>query len=406
MVGTVESEHERTVAMLARWVDQNSGTLNEEGVRAVATMLRSELEPLGFEVEWIDTTATGRAGHLVARHKGDGRGKRLLLIGHLDTVFEPDSPFQRWERKGKWGHGPGAADNKGGMAVIVAALRAMRAAGTLRNADITVFLTGDEEDPGNPIELARRDLIEAGKWADVALGFEGLVRDEGRDMGSTARRSSGSWTVEAKATSAHSSGVFTKASGYGAIYEFARILDSFREELPEDKLTYSVGLIGGGTSVELDEGRIRLEATGKTNIIPPVAVARGDLRAISTEQIERAQAKMRAIASRSLPGTSATITFDEDGYPPMSPKPGNRALLDRLNRVNADAGFQIMGELDPVKRGAADISFVAADVDALAGLGPASAGDHTPEEKVDIPSIALQAKRAALLMSRLAAEPR
>lgn len=406
MVRTVEAEQERTVAMLGKWVDQNSGTLNSPGVEAVGRMVRSELEPLGFEVEWIDMKATGRAGHLVARHKGNGTGKKLLLIGHLDTVFEPDSPFQRWERKGKWGHGPGAADDKGGVAVIVAALRAMQVAGTLRDSDIIVFITGDEEDPGEPIALARRDLIAAGKWADVALGFEGLIRDEGKDMGSTARRSSGSWTVEAKATSAHSSGVFTQSSGYGAIYELARILEAFRQELREDKLTYSVGLIGGGTSAKLDEGRIRIEATGKTNIIPPVAIARGDLRALTIAQIKRTQAKMRAIVARSLPGASATIIFHEKGYPPMSPKPGNSALLQHLNRVNADAKLPIMGELDPVKRGAADISFVASDVDALAGMGPASAGDHTPEEKVDIPSIALQAKRAAILMSRLAAQPR
>lgn len=406
MIKTVDTEHERTIAMLARWVDQNSGSLNAPGVKAVSSMVRSELELLGFDVEWIDMTATGRAGHLVARHKGDGRGKRLLLIGHLDTVFEPDSPFQSWQRRGEWGHGPGAADNKGGIAVIVAALRAMQAAGTLRNATITVFLTGDEEDPGNPIELARRDLVQAGKWADAALDFEKVVRDSDQDMGSTARRSAGSWTVEVEATTSHSSGVFTKEGGYGAIYELARIIDAFRRELSEEKLTYNVGVIGGGTTATLDEGRIRLDATGKTNIIPPIAVARGDLRAISQAQIDRTHAKMRAIVSRSLPGSKATISFDEDGYPPMSPTTGNRALLDALNRVNRDAGFPVMGELDPLKRGAADISFVAKDVDSLAGFGPGVAGDHTPAEKVDIPSIALQAKRAAIFMSRLAALPR
>jgi glutamate carboxypeptidase len=406
MVRTVDSERDRTVSMLAKWVDQNSGSLNAPGVTKVGQMVRSELEPLGFAVEWIDMAAAHRAGHLVARHKGNGRGKRLLLIGHLDTVFEPDSPFQRWERRGDWGHGPGAADDKGGVAVIVAALRAMHHAGTLKKTDITVFLTGDEEDSGNPIEVARRDLIAAGKEADIALDFEGLVRDEGKDMGSTARRSSGSWTVEVTATSAHSSGVFTEASGYGAIYELARILDQFRRELREDKLTFNVGLIGGGTSAKLDDGRIRLEAAGKTNIIPPTAIARGDLRAMDPAQIERTQAKMRAIVAQSLPGARAKISFDDDGYPPMPPTAGNRAILDALNGVNRDAGFQVMPELDPVKRGAGDISFVAADVDGLAGLGPSSDGDHTPQERVDIPSISLQAKRAAILMSRLSAEKR
>jgi glutamate carboxypeptidase len=405
MARTVDAEQERTVAMLGRWVDQNSGTMNFAGVKAVGDMVRAELEPLGFTVEWIDMKAANRSGQLVARHKGNGRGKRLLLIGHLDTVFELDSPFQRWVRRGDEGEGPGAGDDKGGMAVIVAALRAMKAAGTLKNADIMVFLTGDEEDAG-PVEVARRDLVAAGKWADVALDFEGLVQDEGRDMGSVARRSSDEWQVTVTARSGHSSGIFTPAAGAGAIYELGRIIDTFRRELPEDKLTYNVGLVGGGTTTELGADKIRISATGKGNIIAGSAIARGDLRAISADQIARTQAKMKAIVAQPLNGARATIEFAPDGYPPMAPTPGNRALLARLNVVNRDMGLPEMGELDPVKRGAADISFVAADVDGLAGLGAASSGDHAPGETVDIPSIFRQAKRAAILMSRLARERR
>ena len=405
MIQAVDSEQERTVAMLGRWVDQNSGTMNFEGVEAVGRMLRSELEPLGFKVEWIDMRAANRAGHLVARHKGNGRGKRMLLIGHLDTVFEKDSPFQRWVRRGDVGEGPGAEDDKGGMAVIVAALRAMRAAGTLKNADITVFLTGDEEDAG-PVEISRRDLIAAGKWADVALDFEGLVQENGRDMGSTARRSSDEWTVTVTARSGHSSGIFTPSAGSGALYELARIIDAFRREIREDKLTYNVGLVGGGATAELDPAKIRISATGKTNIIAGTAIARGDLRAIDPEQIVRTQAKMRAIVATPLPGARSEIVFPPDGYPPMAPTEGNRALLARLNAVNRDMGLPELGELDPVKRGAADISFVAKDVDGLAGLGAAGDGAHAPGETVDIPSIFKQAKRAAILMSRLAQERR
>ena len=407
MIATVDAEQARTLAMLEKWVNQNSGSLNIEGVTKVGEMLRAELEPLGFAVQWVDMRATGRAGHIVATHKGNGRGKKMLLIGHLDTVFEPDSPFQRFVRKGDEAEGPGVGDDKGGMAVMIAALRAMQRAGTLKNADIMVVLTGDEEDTGNPIEVARRDLIAAGKWADVALDYEGLVTDGGKDMGSIARRSSGSWTVTVKAKTGHSSGVFSPSAGYGANYELARILDEFRRELREDKLTYNAGLVGGGTSATLDEGRIRLQATGKTNIIAETAVARGDLRAIDTAQIARTQARMRAIVARSLPGTSAAISFDTDGYPPMAEKPGSRALLGKLNAINRDMGLAEMAELDPVKRGAADISFVAEDVEAgINGLGADSYGDHAPGETVIIPSIWRQAKRAAILMSRLAAERR
>ena len=406
MIATVDAEQGRTLQMLEKWVNQNSGSLNIEGVTKVGEMLRSELEPLGFKVEWIDMKAAGRAGHIVARHEGKPGAKRLLLIGHLDTVYEPDSPFQKWTRSGNDGEGPGAGDDKGGMAVMIAALRAMKAAGTLRQANIEIVLTGDEEDSGNPIELARRDLIAAGKRADAALDFEGLSQEDGKDMGSIARRSSGSWTLTVTAPSGHSSGVCTVASGCGANYALIDILDRFRRELPEDKLTFNVGLMGGGATAKLDEGRIRMEVTGKTNIIAATAVARGDLRALTQEQIDRVQGKMRAIAAKPLKGAKATIIFDSDGYPPMAPTAGNKALLDRLNRVNRDMGLEPMGTLDPVKRGAGDISFVAADVDGLIGLGPASRGDHAPGETVDIASIWRQAKRAAILMSRLSAEKR
>jgi glutamate carboxypeptidase len=404
MVQIVDAEQERTLAMLEKWVNQNSGSLNIEGVTRVGEMLRAELQPLGFTVQWIDMRETGRAGHIVATHKGNGKNKRLLLIGHLDTVFEPDSPFQRWERRGNDGVGPGSGDNKGGMAVLIAALRAMHAAGTLKNADIEVVLTGDEEDNGMPIELARRDLVAAGKRADAALDFEGLAQIGGNDIGSIARRSSGAWTVTVTAGSGHSSGIFSAGSGNGAIYELARIIEAFRNELKEERLTFNVGLVGGGSTAELDAGKIRISATGKTNIIPASAIARGDLRGLSREQIDRAKAKMQAIVARSLPGAAAKIEFDPDEYPPMAPTEGNRALLAQLNAVNADMGLEQMGELDPAMRGAGDISFVAQDVDGLIGLGPASEGDHAPGERVDIASIWRQAKRAAVLMSRLAAE--
>ena len=406
MVHTVDAEQSRTTAMLQRWVDQNSGTMNLAGVEAVRRMVEPEFQALGFKTEWIDMKAAGRAGHLVARHSGKRNGKRLLLIAHLDTVFELDSPFQRWVPEGNIARGPGSGDDKGGIAVIVAALRAMQAAGTLRQANITVFLTGDEEDAGSPITISRRDLIAEGRKADVALDFEDLAQENGQDMGSIARRSAGSWTLTVMGRSAHSSGIGNPGVGYGAIYELARILDQFRRELPEEKLTYNVGLIGGGQTAQLDQGKIRIEATGKTNIVAATAVARGDLRAISEEQIERTRAKMRAIVAQSLPGAKAEISFDEDAYPPMPPTEANRALLARLNAVNRDMGLPPMGELDPSKRGAGDISFVAKDVDGLVGLGPASEGSHTSSEAVDIPSIFKQAKRAAILMSRLAKEHR
>ena len=117
-------------------------------------------------------------------------------------------------------------------------------------------------------------------------------------------------------------------------------------------------------------------------------------------------AKMRDIVARPLPGATAEIAFGSDSYPPMAPTAGNRALLDRLNLVNRDLGLAEMGALDPLKRGAGDISFVAEFADGLVGLGAAAEREHAPGETVDLASMERQAKRAAILMSRLSKERR
>jgi glutamate carboxypeptidase len=386
MTATVDAEYERSVSLLER---QNSGSLNFAGVKAVSEMMRAELEPLGFKVEWLDMAAAKRAGHLVATKKGKKGTKKLLLVAHLDTVFEPDSPFQKFVRTGEMAQGPGAGDDKGGMVVIVSALRAMQAAGTLKDANIEIHMTGDEEDSGDPIEVTRAPLIAAGKRSDVALDFEGLFVEDGRDMGSIARRSSNSWTLTATGKTGHSSLIFNPTYGDGAIYELARIISRFRAELPEENLTFNVGIITGGQEASLDGDGIRASAKGKTNIIPGVAIARGDFRTLSNEQTVRVKAKMAAIVATHAPQTGAEILFESGGYPAMAPTPGNKALLERLNDI---------------KRGAGDISFVADDVDSLVGLGTVSKGDHAPGETVDLESIKRQAKRAAILMSRLSKE--
>jgi len=401
----VASEAPRHEALLEKLVLQNSGSLNLAGVKAVGEMMRAELTPLGFTVDWVDMTATGRAGHIVATHKGNGRGKRILLIGHLDTVFEPDSPFTGWKREGDRVTGPGVGDDKGGLVVIVAALRAMQAAGTLRNADIKIVLTGDEEKTGAPLEVARRDLVDAGKWADIALEYENVARDGDQEYATTARRSSTNWELVTTGKTGHSSGIFNAAMGYGAVYEMARILDEFRRTLAEPNLTYNASVVVGGTPAALDDAGVKGTAEGKTNVIPARAVVRGDLRSLTPEQDAKAKAAMTAIVARHLPGTQASIRFFE-GYPSMPPTAANRALMNELNAVNRDLGLPELLEMDPAKRGAADSSFVAADAVTLGGMGVAGGGAHAVGEWVDLASLPRQALRSAVLISRLAAQPR
>ena len=410
MASTVDAEYERHVALLERMVNQNSGTMNFAGVEIIGKMMRAELEPLGFNVDWKPMLQAKRAGHLIATKTGKPGTKRLLLIAHLDTVFEPDSPFQTFKRRktdGKdEGEGPGAGDNKGGMVVMLSALRAMKAAGTLKNANIEIHMTGDEEDAGDPIEAARADLIAAGKRSDAALDFEGLSIQDGKDMGSIARRSSNTWALMTTGKTGHSSGIFNASSGDGAVFELTRIIHRFRTELPETNLTFNVGLISGGQELEVDPQGIRTTAKGKSNIIPAFGFARGDFRTLSPEQTARVRTKMSAIAAANAPGTTSELRFETGSYPAMAPTDGNRALLARLNVVNKDLDLPQMEPLDPLRRGAGDISFVATDVDGLVGLGPSSRGDHAPGETVDLNSMKRQAKRAAILMTRLSREKR
>src|ERR1700712_1556468 len=135
-------------------------------------MLEPRFKKLGFATRWVPMDEVHRAGHLVAEHPcptAGKCGKRMLLIGHMDTVFEKDSPFQHWTVDGDTATGPGTSDMKGGIVVMLMALEAMQTAGVLRDADITVVLDGDEEAHGIPASISRRELVEAAKKADLAL---------------------------------------------------------------------------------------------------------------------------------------------------------------------------------------------------------------------------------------------
>ena len=396
----VDAHVDEPVELLERVVNQNSGTLNLAGVRRVGDVFRRELDVLGFATRWIDGAAVGRAGHLFAEHTGE-RGKRLLLVGHLDTVFEEESPFQRFERQGNTARGPGVADMKGGDVVMLQALRALHATGMLAGTRIIVALIGDEENPGDPVETSRRELLEAARRSDVALDFEASVRDADGEYATVARRGSVTWRLEVAGETGHSSGIFTQQYGSGAIFEAARILHAFHEELRgEAYLTVSPGLFLGGTDIDDHPAQARGHAAGKDNVVARSALVAGDLRSISQEQLADALLRMRAIVARHHPRTSASITFNES-YPAMPPTKGNRALLAELNEVNRDLGYTELQPLDPGRRGAADISFVAPFVPSLSGLGAHGEGAHSSAEVIDLATLPRQITRAALFLYRL-----
>lgn len=399
----IDANSDDAIALLEETVNIGSGTMNHAGVRAVADVMRRELDAIGLETEWIDMQAVNRAGHLFGRGIGR-RGPNILMIGHLDTVFEADDEFQSFRREGDTAHGPGVDDMKSGNVIIVYALKALKEIGALDDFSVVVAFTGDEEKTGAPLDVARKDLIAAGQWSDVALGFEAAVNYDDTDWATIARRSSSSWYLKVSGKQAHSSGIFGDDVGAGAIFEAARILDGFYNEVRgEEHLTFNAGTIQGGTDVDYDPQQNRGSTFGKNNVVPRQVVVNGGMRTISVEQLERARAAMRAVVAAHLPHTDASIEF-EDRYPPMSPTEGNKRLQSLLSEVNKSLGRGPMPALDPSRRGAADISFVAPYTDALAGLGALGEGGHTPEESLDLSSMPLAIKRTAILIYRLSRE--
>lgn len=390
----IAARRDEQVAYLEKLVNIPSGSLNVEGVRAAGRMVMSSLDSLGFTSRWVDVPAEmKRGGHLVATHTGKPGSPRMLLIGHLDTVFE--GPNQRFERADSIARGAGASDMKGGDVIILYALKALKASGALSGLNITVVMTGDEEMPGDPLSKAREALLDAAKQSDIALAFEGGSYTEA----TVGRRSASGWVLKVTGRQGHSSGVFRGT--YGAIYEAARILDEFRRELAsETNLTYNPGTIVGGSDVSYDTTSLTGTLAGKTNIISPITWVQGDLRAMDQAQISRAQSKMREIVARNLPGTSAEITFDE-GYPPMAVTPGNTALLELYSGASASLGHGALAASDPARRGAGDLSFVAPLIDGLEGLGAIGNGAHSPNESVNLNALHMQTEKAAVMLYRL-----
>ncbi|MBA3884510.1 MAG: M20/M25/M40 family metallo-hydrolase [Acidobacteria bacterium] len=400
MVAHVDTHNDEAVRLLERVVNINSGTQNFEGVREVGDIFRAEFDALGFQTTWVDGAPFKRAGHLVAEKPGTG--PKFLLIGHLDTVFERDSPFQKAEWiDDRYLRGPGIIDMKGGNVIILQALKALDGIGALKDMDVTVVFTGDEEDPGEPRSLARQALVDAAKGRDIAIGFEDGPADPKYAV--TARRGTTSWEVRVTGKVAHSSQIFRDDVGFGAIYEAARILNAFRERMAgEALLTFNPGTFLGGTTVEFDEVQARGTAFGKTNVIAEHAVIAGDLRTISPEQLARAKKAMEEIVKGSLPHTEAAITFGQ-GYPPLPPSHANAKLLEIYTRASEDLGFGPVTAVSPERAGAADVAFVHGIVPSIIdGLGLMGADDHSLNERADMHTLPSQTKRAAVFLYRLA----
>ena len=404
LAASVDRHLPEALALLERAVNVNSGTMNFAGVRAVSALFAPELDRLGFRTRWVDGSAWGRAGHLIAER--GSRGPKLVLVGHLDTVFEPDSPFQAFQRlDDSTATGPGVIDMKGGDVVMLLALRALRENGQLDHLHMVVVMTGDEEKSGTPLTAARADLLAAAEGAAAAIGFEDGDGDPRHVV--VSRRGASGWQLRVRGTAAHSSQVWSDEIGVGAIYEAAHLLEQFRDSLGhEPYLTLNPGLVIGGTSISHDAAASRGTAFGKSNVVAESTLVTGDLRTLSPEQRDHAQATMLRLAASTPRHTSASIVF-EDGYPPLAPSEGNRRLLGRIDQASRDLGLGPLEPVDPARAGAADVSFLGGRVPmVIDAMGLKGGGGHTVQETARLNTLPWQAKRVAVLLARLANEGR
>ncbi len=388
-----------SASLLEKTVNINSGTMNFDGVKKVGALYQAEFDAMGFETQWVDGEEFNRAGHLVASF--GSTGPKILMIGHLDTVFAKDDAFQNYKRiDDNHVAGPGITDMKGGDVIIIAALKALKELDLLDKVSVKVVMTGDEESSGSPLSLSKKALIDAAIWADIALGFEDADGDIKTAV--VARRGSIGWQLDVTGKPAHSSQIFTDTIGYGAIFEVARILNTFREELAGvGNITFNPGLIAGGTEVTVQPENSIVQGFGKTNVVAKEVTVKGGIRTLTPEELTKAKNLMQDIATRSLPHTSATLTFEE-GYPPMAPTEQNYALLKMYSDVSESLGYGPVEPVNPRNAGAADISFAADHVDmAIDGLGLMGEGGHTKDEIADMTSFAQNIHKAAVLIYRL-----
>jgi glutamate carboxypeptidase len=398
LIAYVRKNFSANINLLKEIVDINSGTLNTEGVKKVGAVLAKKFKEIEFSTNWITLPdSMKRAGHLVAQTKGT-KGKKLLLVGHLDTVFEPDMPANPFHfLNDSTATGQGVNDMKGGDIIIFAALQALYQSGFLKDRSITAYFTGDEEKSGRPVEISRRDFIEKARASDIALAFESA---QGLNSVATARRGASQWQLKVYGQQAHSSGIF--AGNYGAVYEASRIVNEFREQLSNEKyLTFNPAFFVGGTDITYDSSNITGTVSGKTNIISPMAIVQGDLRFLTETQKQKAREKMKVITgTNNLAGTKAVISFSE-GIPAMEPTAANDSLARVLNKLSLDLGWGEVKPGDPGSRGAGDISYIASYLPCLDGLGASGRGAHAPGETINLTEFPKLVERTAILIYRL-----
>lgn len=377
---------------LQEWVDANTGSLNLAGLQKFSARLAERLKALGFEVESreggeIELPGAGklRTGPLVVgrrapRVSGE-TAPTVLLVGHYDTVFEPDAPFQRFERipgDPSRAVGPGVSDMKGGLVILFEVLSALAESGDLDRAGWTVLLNADEEIGS----LASRATIEA----EARKAERGFVFESAQDGGSMVRSRAGvgQFQLRVQGVPAHAGSAHER--GRSAIRALAAKILAVEALTDYDRgITLNVGTVQGGS---------------KRNIVPDVAEAAIDLRYRDAASGEQARAKLEEIArADDLPGTRGELS----GALHRPPKPQDPEVDRLIAEYDAIARALALDPPEPRHSGGGtDGSLMGAvGLATLDSVGAAGGRAHTEEEFVDLASLPVRAASVAILLRRL-----
>src|SRR5580700_10845352 len=363
VLAAAQAARSAQLQLLEQVVNVDSGTGDVEGGRKVAGMLIPRLKALGMTVESVPAEEPGLAENTVATLIGRGK-TRILMIGHIDTVFEPGTAQRRpFRTDDKRAYGPGVADEKGGVVEGIYALQILHELG-LGNFAKIVFLMETSEERGSP---GTRALIgKLLKDADVELNLE---PGDAPDTLTVWRKGSDTFRIDVKGRAAHAG--IAPQDGRNAALELIHQLaglDAFPKS--GDGITVNLTVMHAGT---------------RANIIPEDAWADVNVRVRDKADFARVEQVLRKNAETTvIPDTKVTVSGGE-GFPPLP----NNAATDRL-AVRAQQIYAGIGRtLAAGGNGGASESALAADagVAALDGLGPVGGGFHSDKEFLELDTV-------------------
>ncbi|MGW4523370.1 M20 family metallopeptidase [Amycolatopsis sp. NPDC004378] len=364
---------------LAELVAIDSGSDDPEGVNEVATWVAGRLSDLGFRL--ARTPLAGRGDAVVGRRTGRAvRACRILLVGHLDTVFDRGTAAARpFSVVGNRAHGPGVSDDKGGVLAGLAAVKLLLDNGFDEFGEL-VFLATPDEEVGSPASRKVTEAVAAG--ADVALALE-CARENGDLV--IARKGVADFHIRVTGRAAHA-GIEPERGANAALAAANLLLELQALNGRRAGVTVNVGVLRAGQ---------------RTNIVCAEADLNLEVRSVTRDGMEWAAKAIHERAGQLLvEGTSAVVTQIDD-CPVMEDGPAARALFERARSLGRHLGLELGAA---ATGGVGDANLIAGlGVPVLDGLGPVGGADHTPEEWLDVASVP---GRIALLAALIATNRR